>query len=233
MNDETIASTCLARNVCRQHGIACSTACPLFNEIRYQRGLATIPSEYADVVVDRLPTAAEHSDTIRHFASVVAERKPKNGLFLTSATTGNGKTMSACAVANSFLVARARGAIRTGERIGQLVQFVNTVELLDMLRLAMNDESAAARAQRLIDRIAQAEMVVMDDIGAEKPTEWVAERFYSIINGIWMRRTKQTLIATSNKTLQALEMTLGARVRSRIEGLTITLEFVGSDKRRK
>jgi hypothetical protein len=33
--------------------------------------------------------------------------------------------------------------------------------------------------------------------------------------------------------LDGIEITLGARIRSRIDGLTITLKFTGGDRRRK
>lgn len=207
--------------------------CPWHIELTYQLRLSGIPHEYIDQTVERLPADREHVDVFRNFISIAKERKPKNGLYLYSAVTGNGKTEAACAIAQSLIVARTKQAIATGQHVHQVVQFVNTTELLDALRRAMDEETEAERVRALQRRIEQAEFVVLDDLGAERPTEWVAERFYSIINGVWTRRTMQTLIVTSNVTLQALEMRLGARVRSRIEGLTVVVEFTGSDKRRK
>jgi DNA replication protein DnaC len=90
-----------------------------------------------------------------------------------------------------------------------------------------------AKVSRLIDRIERAELVIFDDIGVEKPTPFVEERFYALLNGIWTRRTHQTLIATSNKTLDQIELTVGPRIRSRLDGLTVTLNFEGGDHRRK
>lgn len=229
----SIASTCLARDDCRQHGIRCSALCPWHIELVYQLRLSGIPDEYIDQTVERLPSDRENIDVLRNFVSIAKKRKPKNGLYLYSALTGNGKTEAACAVAQSLIVDRTKRAIATGKPIRQVVQFVNTTDLLDMLRRAMDDETEVERVRALQRRIEQAEFVVLDDLGAERPSEWVAERFYSIINGIWNRRDRQTLLVTSNVTLQALEMRLGARVRSRIEGLTAVLEFIGSDKRRK
>lgn len=232
--DATIASTCPARFACRRHNAYCSTACELYIDLRYQLDLSGIPLEYRDRrIEDSRFDGREHIESLRHFAAVAAERKPNNGLYLWSATTGNGKTEAACAIAQSYLVARAKVAVNAGTSIGQLVQFVNTTDLLDLLRQAMDDELADYRAKRLIERIRRSEIVVLDDLGAEKSSEWVAERFYTIINGLWTNRSKQTLIVTSNKSLQAIEASLGSRVRTRIDGLTVGLEFKGRDWRRK
>jgi DNA replication protein DnaC len=211
-------------------------------DLRYQLALSAIPDEYRTYTMETLPSDRETRFTfdptkpaldLREYARIAGERKTKNGVYLTSPTTGNGKSELACAIAMSFIVARTRKALREGVDVGQLVQFVNTTELLDLLRAAMNDDGAQAKATALIGRIERAPLVCLDDLGSERPSEWVAERFYSIINGIWARRAKQTLIATSNKSLQAIEATLGPRVRSRIDGLTIVCELRGDDRRRK
>lgn len=231
--DASIASTCPARHVCRQHMLMCSSACPWHIDLRYQLDLSGLPDEYRDLTIERVPDTIEHVESLRFFASVIAERHPKNGLFLHGAGTGNGKTYAACAIAQSFIVARTRRAVVSGKPAGHLVQFVNAVELLDALRRGFDDDAAARSAARVVERIEKAQLVVIDDLGAQKPSEWVVERFYSIINGVWTRKSKQTLIVTSNMSLQALEMTLGARTRSRIEGLTLAMNFAGVDYRRK
>jgi DNA replication protein DnaC len=232
--DPTIASTCIARHACKRHNVYCSTACEFYTDLAYQLDLSAIPAEYRGVVVERLPQPFEHIDKLRHFAAVAGERKPNNGLFLVSPTTGTGKTLAACAVAQSYIVARTRAAMRSGGAgLDQLAYFVNTVELLDLLRQAMNDDTAQLRATAAIERIKRADLVILDDVGSNRPTPWVEERFYAIVDGIWRNRTRQTLVVTSNMPLQAIEMSLGARTRSRIEGLTVALNFVGVDHRRK
>lgn len=237
-DNETLSSTCPARHVCRLVGTErCNVACAWNVDLRYQIALSGIPDEYTQYTVESLSSDSENIDTLRSFAAVAAERKPKNGLFLTSATTGTGKTTAACAVAMSFILARTRRALARGESVGQLVQFVGTTELLDLLRLAMNDDAAQGEANRLIDRIGKAQLVILDDFGAERVSEWVGERFYAIINAIWSNRTKQTLIATSNATLDQIELRYGdtgagKRIRSRVDGLCIVLPFKGDDRRR-
>lgn len=246
--DPTIASTCLARFSCKSHEVRCSSTCPLYNEIAYQTKLSGIPDEYVGKTIETLPPTWEFvfpkamwdnekkamvDLDIRNVAKVFEKRKPNNGLFLSSEMSGNGKTSTACALAQSWIVARCLRAYRLGEPIGQLVTFVNTVELLDTIKAGFNDETMRAKADAMIRRIEKSEMVVLDDVGSERPSEFVAERFYSIIDGIWRRKSTQTLVATSNKTLDAIEITLGPRVRSRIDGLTITLRFQGGDRRRK
>jgi len=231
--DKEIASTCSARHVCRQHEIMCAVHCPLYIDLRYQFALSGIPDEYRGLTVETLPDNREHLNSFRHFAQVASTRKPNNGLFLVSAMTGNGKTEAACAIAGSYIVSRTMQAIRDRTSLPQLVQFVNVTELLDLIRSGMSDEDANRRSTTILQRIERADVVILDDLGAERPTEYVQERLYALINGIWSNRKRQTLIATSNKSLQAIEITLGPRVRSRVDGLTVAIEYKGKDQRRK
>jgi DNA replication protein DnaC len=219
---------------------------------RYQLALSNIPDEYVDKTIETLPDSWElvfpralpNGDDVdlRGYAKIIAERRPRNGLFLTSPTTGSGKTATATALAQSFIVARSKFYVNHGAeaylatfgvKYDILVQFVNTVDLLDAIKAGFSDEAMQAKVSRLIDRIERAELVIFDDIGVEKPTPFVEERFYALLNGLWTRRTHQTLIATSNKTLDQIELTVGPRIRSRLDGLTVTLNFEGGDHRRK
>ncbi len=72
----------------------------------------------------------------------------------------------------------------------------------------------------------------MDDIGAEKVSEWTRERLLNIISDRY--DSERTIIFTSNHSPQEIEMVLGGRVRSRIEGMSVPIEFKDkTDHRRK
>lgn len=72
-------------------------------------------------------------------------------------------------------------------------------------------------------------LIIFDDIGAEKLTDWVAETFYLIIN----RRYEEMLptIFTSNLTLKEMAEKIGDRTVSRIAEMCDVVKIEGEDKR--
>lgn len=138
----------------------------------------------------------------------------KRGLYLHGGV-GVGKTHIAYAMHKSKL---ARSS-----------NFFNTTELLQRIRLDYNrkDES-----QGIAKEIAERRSIIfLDDIGAEKVTDWVLETFYLIIN----ERYNEMLptIFTSNCTIKELAEKLSDRIASRIVESCDIIELTGADRRLK
>ena len=72
-------------------------------------------------------------------------------------------------------------------------------------------------------------LLIVDDIGAEKLTEWVRERIVSIIN-IRVSNNLST-IYTSNLSPNDLREEMGDRIASRILGCSNVVEITGADRR--
>ena len=72
-------------------------------------------------------------------------------------------------------------------------------------------------------------LYILDDVGAEKLSEWVQETFYLIINKRYeeMRPT----IITSNFNINDLAQRIGDRTVSRIVEMCDIVELKGKDKR--
>jgi len=132
-----------------------------------------------------------------------------NLLFL--GALGVGKTHAALAAA------RARW-----DR-GDDVTFWPTVELFDALR---PDGGATVADLTGVD------LLILDDLGVEKPSDWTSERLYAVVNRRWMNRLP--IIATSNLEPAGLAGVLGGRTWSRlIGGDTVVLGVGGIDRRRR
>ena len=71
--------------------------------------------------------------------------------------------------------------------------------------------------------------LILDDMGAEKTSEWSIQTLYSIIDRRY-RDEKQTLI-TSNLTLDEIAEKVGDRIASRIAGMCKVVEIKGKDRR--
>lgn len=121
---------------------------------------------------------------------------------------GTGKTFTGFAVCRHLLEA------------GRDVVWWPTVELLDALRPGGELE---------VDRPCRAGFVFLDDLGGEKPTDWVAERLYLILNRRWLD-SRPTIVST-NLAPAELRESIGARSYDRLRDQAVTVQFSGSSRR--
>lgn len=148
------------------------------------------------------------------FERAIGDRR---GLYI-HGPVGSGKTFVAWAIANEW------------EKKNRRTKFWNTTELLHEIRrdfdLPPIDKSHAAD-----DLLAYDGLLFLDDVGAERMTEWVAETFYLVLN----RRYDRMLptIITSNLPVSELAERIGDRAASRIVEMCEVIELVGSDRRIK
>lgn len=137
---------------------------------------------------------------------------------------GVGKTHAA--------VAAARGP--HFER-GTDVRFLPVVELLDLLR--------PGGPENALYDLADTDLLVLDDLGSERPTEWTAERLYALINRRWLE-VRPTVCTTNLPATRrdapegyqgaTLDEAVGERVFSRLVGNgAVVLRLTGHDRRRK
>lgn len=105
--------------------------------------------------------------------------------------------------------------------------FVVVPELLRAIRRGFNQ--ANEDSDRLVKLTEDAPLLVLDDLGAEKPSDWVREQLYVIIN----RRYENMLptIITTNCSMQELVDRVGQRTVSRIIEMTTPYKITASDYR--
>ncbi len=91
---------------------------------------------------------------------------------------------------------------------------------------------------KVLAPILETEILVLDEIGASKPTEWVRDTMAHIINSRYNDR-KLTIFTTNylderrNDREETLEDRLGVRLRSRLFEMCRTVTIIGEDFRRK
>jgi DNA replication protein DnaC len=137
------------------------------------------------------------------------------GLYLCG-DVGTGKTHLAVAVMNELI---------SRKRVPSL--FVTVPELLDNLRGAYNDPGR--NLDEWMDAVKNADLLLLDDLGSERPTEWVQERVFVIVN----HRYREALptIFTSNIGPKDLAAQLGERTASRIISMCDWISLEGDDYR--
>lgn len=88
---------------------------------------------------------------------------------------GTGKTHLATAVLTALI-----------ERYGVRGRFVNFSHLIYEIQSTFDPEVAATKRQ-ILERVTGAEVLVLDELGATKPTEWVQDTLYLLVNERYVR----------------------------------------------
>ena len=113
---------------------------------------------------------------------------------------------------------------------GYCCSFFSTVDLLDAMRPG-GSEYKQIKGDWYFHRAKTDDLVVLDDIGAERATDWVEERLYAIVDTRY--RMQRATIFTSNLSEKQMLGQLGGRIVSRIYEMTEQVPVAGPDHRKK
>lgn len=142
------------------------------------------------------------------------------GLFLTGAT-GTKKTASLCLLARNWLrVVGAKGR--------ESWQFVSFPEMCLRLQEAWG-RNAQQTPSEIIEELSTVPFLILDEIGAEKTTEFVLQSAYTILNK--REWGELPIFGTSNLTIDEIGTKMDPRIASRIRGLCHIVQAGGSDMR--
>jgi DNA replication protein DnaC len=143
----------------------------------------------------------------------VMEKLDINKSYFFYGDTGAGKTFTAVEI------------LKKRWKNGQSGLFISYPELL--FSIQTNYEQNA----EMVDEIKKyKQLIVLDDFGAEKMTDFVRQVSYLIIN--YREQNKLQTIITSNFTLDEIDMYIDRRISSRIAGMCEVVRMSG-DKRLK
>lgn len=112
-------------------------------------------------------------------------------------------------------------------RLGLRCHGATVPALLGEMRATFHDRSETT-LEDVLYRVRQADVLVLDDLGAEKDTDWAKETLFQIVNDRYARRSL-TIITTN---LNPTDAPTG-RFWSRVLGdLTVVVETTGPDRRK-
>lgn len=150
-------------------------------------------------------------------------------LFVTG-PRGTGKTHFLCACISKQVENKARSgeldALFNPKK--QAIKFLPVPELMLEFKQSYDPDSNLKEGD-ILEKYARADLLVLDDLGAERVSNWSIQMLYLLIDRRY-RDMKQTLIS-SNLSLSDIAKKLDDRIASRIMETCKIIKFQGKDRR--
>jgi len=199
-------------------------------EARLKRGrskgvASVIPPRYRGVSFDRPPVSDMARDlstkaAVVDIAAYVDELDERldagRGLWLFG-DTGTGKTTLAMLISKAALEA------------GRSVAIYSLPKLLARIRRTYDSEPGGDSYLSFFERLTGVDLLHIDDLGAEKRSDWVLEQLYALINERY--EAQRSVLITTNLPHDELEEQIGSRTVSRLSQMCDEVPLFGADRR--
>jgi DNA replication protein DnaC len=190
-------------------------------ERRRARSLsAVIPKKYRGVSFDRPPVSDLPVPQVqvvkRYVRDIDGNLDGGRGLWFYG-SVGTGKTTLAMLVSRAALDA------------GRSVAIYSLPRLLAEIRATFEADSEGSYVD-FLDRLAAVDLLHVDDVGAERTSDWVLEQLYAIVNARY--EDERSVIITTNLERDELVDQIRERTVSRLEEMCTLVPLYGEDARR-
>jgi len=203
----------------------CECRAPRLKRGRVRGVASVIPPRYRGVSFDRPPVSDMARDLqtkaalteVRGFVDDLDARLEQGrGLWLFG-DTGTGKTTLAMLVSKMALEA------------GHSVAIYSLPKLLARIRRTYDSEPGGDSYLAFFERLTSVDLLHIDDLGAEKRSDWVLEQLYALINERY--EAQRSVLVTTNLPHEELEEQIGNRTVSRLSQICDEVPLFGSDRR--
>lgn len=153
------------------------------------------------------------------YAKSWKEMKEKGFGFFFWGNVGAGKTHAAAAMANHLMQ----------EKLVEVL-FLNMPSTVTRVKKTF-DSPVKNEDKKIFDRMKEVELLIIDDLGVEKLSDWLSDQIYQIIDHRWQNH--KPMIITSNQSLDDLGAYYKPQVISRIWGCCKSIKFTEKDRRKQ
>ncbi len=186
---------------------------------------SVIPARYRGVSFDRPPvsdmardlqTKGAVGEVRAYIDELDARLATGRGLWLFG-DTGTGKTTLAMLISKAALEA------------GRSVAIYSLPKLLAQIRRTYDSEPGGDSYLSFFERLTSVDLLHIDDLGAEKRSDWVLEQLYALVNERY--ETERSMLITTNLPHEELEEQIGPRTVSRLTQICDEVPVFGDDRR--
>jgi DNA replication protein DnaC len=203
----------------------CECRAPRLKRGRTKGVASVIPPRYRGVSFERPPvsdmardleTKAAVTEVRGYIDELDGRLDSGRGLWLFG-DTGTGKTTLAMLVSKAALEA------------GHSVAIYSLPKLLARIRRTYDAEPGGDSYLAFFERLTSVDLLHIDDLGAEKRSDWVLEQLYALINERY--EAQRSVMVTTNLPHEELEEQIGSRTVSRLSQICDEVPLFGADRR--
>jgi DNA replication protein DnaC len=169
------------------------------------------------------------ADILHQLSSNVVPLRMDRGYYIFG-PCGVGKTHLAAAIMAEQIIRNSQDAYKIADCVRGIygAWFVSVMGLLNRIKASFSKDAVECEKD-ILDRVSDYDVLVLDDLGTEKITDWSLQTLYTIID--IRSREGRPMVVTSNLPLDQIAMNLSDRIASRIAGLCKVIEMSGADRR--
>lgn len=252
MSTQKHANNCILSARCSlASGPQCNNRCGAFIGVHGHNGRggrsgnANIPTDYRNLTCANTPVREAQSEAYRLIDAYIDTFKRQfdrgseriKSLYLYSDEPGTGKTTTAAALLNEYIIRHYIGAVQRNEQPLERPAYMLDVNEWQSLFLGFNRshvpaetaEPMAAEYYAMEMRAKASPFAVLDDIGVRT----ASEAFRADLHGIINYRVTNALptVYTSNVLIEDLAQVFDLRLADRVRDMCVVIPFGGSSKR--